>query len=137
MPFSLILAIVFRSKSEQYEHKTNKIMNSNSQLKINQILTNNDQMLILCLSIFITTEQCSAHQNSNGQHTAVNIGPNQLWTFRTHRNNVATSEIYSSNYATLTDEIFWEFFLTYFLNVSLYQNELYGKMKCKLHFNAT
>ena len=75
------------------------------------------------------------HQNSNGQHTAANIGPNQLWNFRMHRNNVANSKIHSSNCATLTDEVFWEFFLNYFLDVSLYQNEFYGKMKSKLHFN--
>ena len=41
----------------RYKQQNNKKLTLNSQLQTYQILTNNDQMLILCLSYFITTVQ--------------------------------------------------------------------------------
>jgi hypothetical protein len=47
--------IVSRPKTNWYKHKKNKKLTLNSQLQTYQILTNDDQMLILRLSYFITT----------------------------------------------------------------------------------
>ena len=46
-------SIVSRSKNKGYERQKIKKFALNSQLKPYQILTNNDQMLILCLPYFI------------------------------------------------------------------------------------
>ena len=48
-------SIVSRSKTEWKKHPKNKKLASNSQLQSYQILTNYDQMLILCFSYFIST----------------------------------------------------------------------------------
>ena len=47
--------IVSRLKTKWYKLQTNKKLTLNSQLQTYQILTNNDQMLILGLSYFITS----------------------------------------------------------------------------------
>ena len=44
-----------KSKSKWYKHQKNKKFASNLQLQTIQFLTNNVQMLILCLSYLITT----------------------------------------------------------------------------------
>ena len=49
--------LIFRAKSKWYEPKKVKKLASNSQLLTVQILTNDVQVLILCLSYFITTLQ--------------------------------------------------------------------------------
>ena len=51
----LVSLILFRSKSKWYKHQKNKKFALNLQRQIIQILTNDGQMLILCLSQFITT----------------------------------------------------------------------------------
>ena len=48
--------IVSRLKSKWYKLQTNKKLALNSQLETYQILRNDDQMLIFCLSYFVTTE---------------------------------------------------------------------------------
>ena len=59
MAFSQILAIkspiVSKSKSKGYNPQKMKKFALNSQLQPYQMLTNDDQMLILCLYYFITT----------------------------------------------------------------------------------
>ena len=50
--------IVSKSKSKGYKWQKMKKFALNSQLQPYQILTNDDQMLILCLSYFITTVWC-------------------------------------------------------------------------------
>ena len=50
-----LIPIVCRTKSKGYKGQANKKLILNSQLQTHQILTNDDQMLILCLSYFITT----------------------------------------------------------------------------------
>ena len=50
-----ITPIISRSKTKWYKHQKNQKLTLNSQLQTYQILTNDDQMLILCLSYFITT----------------------------------------------------------------------------------
>ena len=50
----LLTPIVSRSKTKWYKHQKNKKFTLNSQLQTNQILTNDDQMFILCLSYLIT-----------------------------------------------------------------------------------
>ena len=47
----------FRSKSKPYKHQKVKKFALNLQLQTIQILTNDVQMLILCISYFITTVQ--------------------------------------------------------------------------------
>ena len=44
-----------RSKAKQYKHQKDKKLPFNSRLQTYQILTDDDQMLILCLSYSITT----------------------------------------------------------------------------------
>ena len=46
---------VFFLKTKRYKYHKNKKFTLNSQLQTYQILTNDDQMLILCLSYVITT----------------------------------------------------------------------------------
>ena len=55
--------IVFRAKIKWYKPKKFKKLALNSQLLTVQILTNDVQVLILCLSYFITT--VTAHKNSS------------------------------------------------------------------------
>ena len=55
----LLMSIVFRLQTKWYKLQTNKKLALNSQLQTYQILTNDDQMLILCLPYFITTVSCT------------------------------------------------------------------------------
>ena len=50
-----LIPIVSSAKSKWYKPPQNKKMTLNSQLLTVQILANDEQMLIFCLSYFITT----------------------------------------------------------------------------------
>ena len=48
-----------------YKHQKNKKFTLNSLLQTCQILTNDDQMIILCLSYFITIVQAKLEQKEH------------------------------------------------------------------------
>ena len=59
------VSIVSRSKTKWYKHQKNKKLTLNPQLQTYQILTNDDQMFILCLSYFITTVHAKLEQKEH------------------------------------------------------------------------
>ena len=53
--FHISIPVAFRAKGKWYKHLKIENLILNPQLQTYQILTNGNQMLILCLSYFITT----------------------------------------------------------------------------------